>query len=400
MVKSNSSGLPIGYLLKNTYKIEKVIGQGGFGITYLAYDTANKEYTAVKELFPCSDVHRSHNHITVNVNNDKVKEFKHYLKRFEDEAKILITLNNQPNILKIKHFFTANNTAYIVMEYLQGMDLNSYYKKYGKMSWNKLSPYVISLLNSLEILHKNGLIHRDISPDNIFLTNDNRVVLIDFGSVRCYLKDNPMTTILKHIYAPYEQYRENGRHGPWTDIYSLSVTLYVLLTGKEPQKSIERAVNDKTAPISRICPALPRGALKAIEMGMTVMPENRIQSISEYRNIMFDLSPISPIRKEKGVRLCCIGGRFYGREWNIHKGNSLRMGRDTAGSVAFPADTMGVSRNHCALSISDDGSLCIKDEGSTYGTFVNGFRLKSGVWYRLKNEAVVILGNEKFKVLY
>lgn len=226
--------LPVGFLLHGRYWIGEVLGQGGFGITYAAWDVKQKRRVAIKELFPANDVKRAADRHSIVVADCQKSYFSGIYRCFEQEARTLINLQKLDGVVSLYHVFGENNTAYYAMEYLDGVTLRDFLTKNGPMSWDALAPMMRVLLNALGELHSQGIIHRDISPDNIFLTRDGYVRLIDFGSARTYRGNNHFTVYLKQCFAPWEQYLVDGKQGPWTDIYSISVTMYYALSGVLP----------------------------------------------------------------------------------------------------------------------------------------------------------------------
>ena len=190
--------LPAGTILLGRYRIDGPLGQGGFGITYVAQDLQLHRPVAIKELFPSGYVSRDRNLRTVCTCPGKEESTAHLRMRFEQEAQILMKLQGLEGLVWVSHLFSENNTAYYVMELLVGEDLSHRLRTGGVMTWPQLMPILITLMNALEQIHNTGLIHRDISPDNIFLTRDGGVRLIDFGSVRAYQGSDHFTTLIKH----------------------------------------------------------------------------------------------------------------------------------------------------------------------------------------------------------
>ena len=224
--KNPANALPARYMLGSQYYLGKVIGNGGFGITYLAWDCIEQRRVIVKELYPRQDVQRDQAGRTVIPLKGQEDYYRKLKQRFKEEAEILYSFRHEPSVMNVYRLMEDNNTVYYSMEYLSGFDLKTYMEQQGKLGWPQLSGYIRKILYTLQILHGQGLIHRDISPDNIFLTSVMDAKLIDFGSVRNYNSGQGLTTILKQVYAPVEQYFTNGAQGPWTDIYALSVTMY------------------------------------------------------------------------------------------------------------------------------------------------------------------------------
>ena len=410
--------LPLGYPLHRQYEIGRVLGSGGFGITYMAWDRKAERRVAVKELFPCKDVTRAGQNPQVKAVPGQEEYYGHLRQRFLEEARLLYEFRESPEIVSVFHLFSENNTAYYAMEYIDGMDLKRYLAGTGRLGWPQLAVYVKPVMRALAVLHSKNMIHRDISPDNIYLTRDGRVKLIDFGSVRCYSSHQGLTTLLKHNFAPLEQYREDGRQGPWTDIYALSVTIYYALAGVLPPKAPDRVLHDAVRPISGLCPDVPAHVARAIHKGMAVLPQNRFQNVREMAEALFPGENLlqrpqaqalaagragqPQVSKRPGAllgRLEGIQGQYRGRQLEVPAGQTVHMGRDRNCRVPYPPNSPGISRLQCSLALDRQGRLCIRDENSTYGTYVNQIRLRAQTWYTLLPGNVISFAQEKFRVL-
>lgn len=389
----NPNALPKHCLLQGRYDIGRVLGIGGFGITYLAYDCKENCRVAVKELFPGRDVVRVPESGEIRVVAGQEAYFSHVKQRFLEEAQNLHRFLKNPDIVNVFHFFEENHTAYYVMEYLDGTDLKHFLRQHGKIGWDQLSVYIRMVLRALQALHGEKLIHRDISPDNIFLTKDGRALLIDFGSVRCYGNSGGFTTFLKECFAPLEQYRQNGDQGPWTDIYALCITMYYALSGKMPQKAPDRALDDQTVSIGELCPALPRHVALAIDRGMEIESKRRFQTTAELADALFPGECPSHTgtgrqRTDTGSnwQLTCVQGHYRGKNWKIVPGVVMTIGRSPNCMISYPVDSRGISRTQCTVMLDMQGRLYVRDEKSAYGTFLNGQRLPPMSWHRLARE--------------
>lgn len=275
-----------GTRLIGRYTVEGVLGQGGFGITYLGMDELHKKKVAIKEFFPQGIVTRNIEYedtVTVTLvgekeNYDKGKE------RFLKEAQTMAMFSKDKGIVKALDFFEINNTAYIVMEYLEGVTLKQYLRENERIDAEDLVELLVPLIEALDEIHSQGLIHRDISPDNIMVLPDGRIKLMDFGAARDYTEfgEKSLSIVLKPGYAPPEQYQTHGVQGPWTDIYALCATMYKCITGENPPDAIDRLVDDHLKKISAFgIPVLPQ-IEEAIIKGMSVAAKDRYQNVGDF----------------------------------------------------------------------------------------------------------------------
>ena len=300
----NVSYLRIGVVLKGRYTVGTVIGAGGFGITYKAWDNTLDTIVAVKEFFPQGIVLRDNTTTktnTVSVYNVHDDSYEHGKERFLKEAKSLAKFNSHPGTVAIYDYFEENDTAYIVMEYLDGCNMKEYVAASGTLpSFEMLQRMTESVCDVLEAVRSVGLIHRDISPDNIFMCQNGNFKLIDFGSVKQGINNNNLsaTVILKHGYAPIEQYTKTGKVGPWTDIYSLGATIYKLATGVLPQESVERISEDEVVDICELNGSIPRSFGDAVMKALSPQMKDRYQTISEFRADLETEVPVDNIEIE------------------------------------------------------------------------------------------------------
>lgn len=287
---NSSRGLQPRTVLNGKYLIGKIIGEGGFGITYIAFDLVLNYRVAVKEYFPSELVTRDTSTgmqtALMVLTGSKEEQYRAGLDRFVEEARNLARFNNLEGIVSVKEFFYENNTAYMVMEYIDGISLSDYLNNHGdKLPYTQVLEMMSPVMDSLEKVHEGSIIHRDISPDNIMVSNDGKVKLIDFGAARVVDADNKsLTVILKHGYAPEEQYQSHGNQGPWTDIYALSATMYRMITGVVPQESTDRILSgDKVVPVNKMVPEVPKKVSDAIMHGLAIKAAKRPQTIIDFR---------------------------------------------------------------------------------------------------------------------
>ncbi len=236
--------LPCGSLLKGRYYIGRIMGKGGFGITYLAYDSQENKKVAVKEYYPSAIAYRSPDGKTLTLQKSESAEtFEKGTNKFYDEAKTVSQFNGNPTIVGVYDVFRENRTAYIVMEYIEGITLKEYVKRHGVMGEGETVFIADKISHALMITHSAKIIHRDVSPDNIMLCRDGRVKLIDFGAAKQIIAENK-TAVVKSGFTPIEQYTSKSKQGAWTDVYSLGATMYYMLTKNELDIPYDRQQDD------------------------------------------------------------------------------------------------------------------------------------------------------------
>jgi len=284
---SDAASLPAGYRI-NEYNIERPLGGGGFGITYLARDSNLQLPVAIKEYFPSDLVTRGPDQsvqVRGGSTNEHQEQYDWGLERFLDEARALATFRH-PNIVRVLRYFRENGTAYIVMEYESGLSLKRWVPQNAPLSQRSLLSIIYPVLDGLEAVHKTGFLHRDIKPDNIYVRADGTPVLLDFGAARRVTANRDMTNIVSPGFAPFEQYHSHGNQGPWTDIYSLGAVMYWMTTGKKPIESAARVKNDTMLPASSLAEVSVYGAalLDAIEWAMHPDESRRPQTVALFRS--------------------------------------------------------------------------------------------------------------------
>ena len=303
--------MPPHTILMGRYYIGNVLGEGGFGITYKGLDLLLNRKVAVKEYFPAGLVTRDTSHggdNTVQSISGQMREhYREGLLKYENEARCLMELKGTPGIVDILSFFNENGTAYIVMEFIEGTTLRDYVADNGgRLPEQQMLTMFRPLLSALEHIHKNGIVHRDISPDNIIVQPDGALKLIDFGAARQSTGEatQSLTVVLKHGYAPEEQYRSRGKQGPFTDVYAISATIYKILTGVTPVESLTRMIEDELKPLDQYDYGISTQTSNAVIMGMRPRPAERFQTITQLVSALYEqsitLEPEKPQRPEKG----------------------------------------------------------------------------------------------------
>ena len=284
-VKKFPVALRAGTVLNNRYIVGRVLGQGGFGITYLSWDTKLQAKVAVKEFMPGELATRVDGTTVSILADSKTEAFTYGAERFQEEARTLAKFMGQPNIAGVTDYFDENDTSYFVMDYIEGISFKTYIANHGgKVSVEEALNVMIPVLQALTAVHAEGFIHRDVTPDNIYITKDGMVKLLDFGSARYSIgdKSKSLDVILKVGYAPKEQYIRRSRQGPYTDVYSCAACFYAAITGYLPPESLERLDKDELQPISQLGIDIPDYLDRAILKGLAVQPEDRFQSAAEF----------------------------------------------------------------------------------------------------------------------
>lgn len=385
-------------VLQNKYLVGRALGQGGFAITYLAWDMNLGVKLAIKEYFPLDLVYRiPGNNMVMAHSQAQDTIFVHDMEKFLQEARDLARFMEHPNIVSVTDFFQANRTAYLVMHYIEGITLRYHLNQSGeKLSFDSAMGIMMPIMDALRVIHEAGLLHRDISPENIVISQSGRVVLIDFGAARRSAggKDKSVSVVMKPGYTPEEQYRSKGVQGPATDIYATAATIYRSLTGQLPPNSLDRLERDNLVPPSQLGVEITPEQEKALLKALAVQANHRYKSIVDFQEALLqkkvgysdpvkteaknkpaqkkkepekeqpkkEESPAPPVEKKQEKAYTSLGDINIGRAEN----NDLVLDDETA------------SRYH-AMIFSRLGKWYIADLDSTHGTYVNDHLIKEPV---------------------
>ena len=280
--------LPQGTRIRD-FEFHRVLGHGGFGMTYLGWNLALDIPVAIKEYLPGDLAIRERDLSVVPQSSQAVADFQWGLERFLDEARTLARFQH-PNIVRVHHFFEAHSTAYIAMDYVEGETLSAHIERKGTLHEAEIKGILYPLLSALEVVHGADFLHRDIKPGNIVLRDsDGSPVLLDFGAARQAVgaKSRSVTSIVTPGYAPIEQYSSRGRQGPWTDIYALGGVCYRALTGDVPEDATDRVRDDPLVPVAQRCADRASGAfLSAVDWALSVDEGDRPQRVGAWREAM------------------------------------------------------------------------------------------------------------------
>ncbi len=438
--------LPCGTVLHGQYLIGLVLGAGGFGITYNALSIADGRHVAIKEFLPVDAAVRVEGGTYVQSMSRDSHIFTSAREQFLKEAQTIYRLRGYPGIVNVEKLFEENNTAYFCMEYLDGSDLRKYViSSGGRLCVEKTMQIMSVVLDALNYIHTRGIIHRDISPDNIYLCKNGAITLIDFGAAYAQSRDDlrKMQRVVKQGYAPLEQYLVGGNVGPWSDLYACASTIYYCLTGIIPPDAKQRAEMDTLIPPSLLNVVLPSdleaALLRALQIDIPLRFSNAQEmkarltaNLRSTRAVSGESAPVSKMLRifkqdlvkrpgslfgkkdrqsiplETGTEhtqavlgLRCVSGVFQGSLFPLSN-NPVRIGRDaSACEIVLPSNTSGVSRSHCEVRADDANKrIFLKDIGSSFGTqIVDGRRLYQGQQETLELGGAFLIGNELFLVV-
>ena len=284
-VKGIEYALPMGTILAGKYLVGRVLGQGGFGITYVGWDIALERKVAIKEYYPSGQVSRNPGsrgltwYTSVQSQQAKQNGTQIFLK----EARKMSKVDDIPNVVRVRDLFQENETAYIVMDFVEGETLKARLEKTGPLPWEQAKGIFLPAIQAMEQVHQAGLVHRDISPDNLMLTPDGKVKILDLGAAKDLSVNNGASSmqVAKGGFSPFEQYTQRGSSGPWTDVYAMAATVYYTLTGKLPPVATDRVVEDTISWDEPGLKALSAQALEALQKAMVISAKTRMQSMEE-----------------------------------------------------------------------------------------------------------------------
>jgi formylglycine-generating enzyme required for sulfatase activity/serine/threonine protein kinase len=286
----SQAALPLRTILNSQYVVGRVLGNpGGFGITYLCWDTMLRTRLAIKEFMPRDNAVRDGDQCNVVAHIGKDREFFEYgLKAFLAEVRTVAGFDH-PNIVRVKTYFEQNHTAYLVMDYYEGVSLAEYVKQKGGRLPEKAALGIMGfILDGLRHVHEKGYLHRDVKPTNIYLTGKGQVILLDFGAARYAMGEHSrsLSVVVTPGFSPLEQYSTNGKQGPWTDIYASGATLYYMLTGRQPESAPDRVLSDTLAEPVQLLPDLSPSVNKGLMLTLRINASDRPQSIEELKKIL------------------------------------------------------------------------------------------------------------------
>ncbi len=439
-MEGSAFSLKIGTMVSgDRYRIDSVIGAGGFGITYKAFDMSENTVCAIKEYVPLGMCNRLPDGNLIPMNADKSEQYEHGKLRFTEEAQCLMSLRDVPNIVRVRDCFEERGTAYYVMDYLQGCDLRHLMRRMpgGKFCVEDAVNIMEIAANSLHRIHAlKHMLHRDISPDNIFFCDDGAVYLIDFGSAKhiCQQKDQNFSVVLKPGFAPIEQYSRKGAQGPYTDVYALAGTLYYMLTGVMVPSATDRVNGKGYEPACEVSHDIPKSLSDTIDKALEVDYRLRLQTADEFvRGITayrhenggatksareasatsevtgagqatLDTSRLSGDEKLNLEKMSndiiarkpkpyveIANSEFSGKRWIIPLQTELIVGRSSAVcNIVVPAFA-AVSKEHCHIMFDEKEDCFFVYDVSNNGTTTEQQICPKEQWVPIRNQHFIIL---------
>lgn len=447
-------------ILKEKYLLGKSLGQGGFGITYLAENMQSGLRCCIKEYFPSGLLQgRTPDGALILADEENRPEYEEGKQQFIEEACALQELRENISVVDILDFFEENGTAYFAMELIEGCNLRVFRKNHNPKQTLKMALQMLFLLgSSLAEVHRFGMIHGDISPENILITQDGEIKLIDFGAARSFRQgsDNKERKIyLKPNYAPYEQYTQKPCQGPWTDIYALAATFYFIVSGRKMLDALSRAKGASYPPLHELCPAVSRQLSDVIDKALAFDYHDRYRRMLDFLDALeqvvrpedydIDLGALMPKSKaskqaeihvetsDDSEKMCQVeeqnmpepkrlaaffhpkkrrlayleltmrksGGHISRRRWIIEPNRTVKVGRLATSDVMMPADNQ-ISRNHCEVFYNEPKREFIVRDLSKYGTcLADGKPMEKEKSYTLKDGDIfcVVSPEYTFKVV-
>lgn len=396
--KKYDAVLPPQHILNARYLVGRVLGKGGFGVTYLAKDLLENKLVAIKECMPDNYSYRADGFYVYQKDNNTAA-FNQCKQNFRDEISALFDLRYNQFVVNVSDFFSENNTEYFVMEYIDGVSLKVLtHSQGGKTSFENAVLILFTVGSALMEVHKQGIIHRDLSPENIMIARDGQIKLIDFGASKNYINqyssDNE-SIFLKPGFAPPEQYDLNGNQGPWTDVYALAATFYTVLSGQPLIDSTYRLEEDTMKSLIQLGCNVPEFVSNSVSKALSPEIEERYRSVGEF---LEDMSIIAEqaVQLDEGTLLLInnekerenkfgendgldgnvkfpyveiITGKSAGRQIRIPDYGFISIGRSAETSDFVVDDFTEISRNHCLVGYDRSKNHFIIIDKSSNGTF-------------------------------
>jgi serine/threonine protein kinase len=419
-MRQNDMALPSGTVLNGEYLLGRVLGIGGFGVTYIAKELKTGNVRAIKEYFPSALAARSATGRIMANKSDSRAAFEHGLNVFGNEAEMLGKFFGEQRIVQVYGRFLENDTAYFVMEYLDGLNVRALAKNMGgAVPLDFAAEILMNTAEALRNVHGQGLLHRDVSPENIFLTKDGRIKLIDFGATRYFVGEmsKSLSIILKPGFAPPEQYSSKGNQGPWTDIYALAATFYSIVSGKRLPEAPDRLSGKPLPLLNELVASVSPAISNAVDRALRLNYRDRFQTMDAFLSAVETggaaagpATAPAPARgkpAEPGVDagsiknnpcISVVGGPFAGNKWTIPQNMDIMIGRSSE-FCNIVIDDVNISRKHCVIRYDvRDGRFYLMDLSSN-GTFdPAGNRYRKGEWAVLPPESSFFLSTADYRI--
>ncbi|MGL5436052.1 MAG: protein kinase domain-containing protein [Lachnospiraceae bacterium] len=398
--RNQGRAMTAGTLLGNRYFIGRILGVGGFGITYKAYDYLHREVCAIKEYAPAGITYRNQGEKEIQVSMTSGKSvFHHGMIRFLQEAERLKQLFDIDDVVKIKDSFSQNGTAYFVMEYLDGTNLKQVIRMANRpVRADDITEMIARIGMAMSVIHKTtGILHRDITPENIYLLKDGTAKLLDFGSARQQTMDErqEFSVEFKKGFAPPEQYYRTGKQGPYTDVYSLAATYYFALTKRTVPDAIERLDGKICPPLYQLRSDIAHTLSLTVEQALELDYRRRIQTMDQFvKGICPKMQQIA-MDYDREVQakayLQIVSGEKTGMRWEVPPGKEIKIGRSPMQNHIIITGNAAVSKIHCTIIYDERNSEFRIEDFSRNGTYVNGNLLSKGQIYRYPPGVVISL---------
>ncbi len=377
--------LPSGVVLNKRYIIGKVLGEGGFGITYKACDLVGGRICAVKEYAPAGAGRRMEDGVTEEVVTRRMEEMYYRgLERFMEETQILRRLGNIPAVVNIFDCFCENHTAYFAMEFLDGANLNQIVRvSRHQLPFDEITGIILQVALAMDKIHKEAnIFHRDISPENIFITRDNKVKLIDFGSAKEVEQQmsQEYSVLLKLKFSPPEQYASKMPQGPYTDVYALAATYYYALTGLNLPTAMDRLAGETYVSLKQMNMGISDQVSDAVDRALELNYQKRTQTMEEFARGISQENGRHGQPKAPCARMMpyaeVLAGQMMGARWVLPLNKEVRVGRSRRDSQIAIHGHPEISKIHCLVLYDEEKDLFYVRDLSTNGTFVNGRKLE------------------------
>ncbi|HIR26582.1 MAG TPA: protein kinase [Candidatus Choladousia intestinigallinarum] len=392
----NGQQLPRFFSLAGRYLIGRVLGEGGFGITYKAYDTLNHMICAIKEFVPQGISRRREDGVTLEaVSGGQIEDFDHGKQRFLEEAQVLKKLSVIPEVVQITDYFEENNTVYFVMEYLEGMNLRRTVRAAGgRLAFQEARQIIALVGNALEKVHRQeGIFHRDISPENIMVTRSRRVKIIDFGSAKYITgkKSQNLSVVLKPGFAPPEQYSSTGKQGSYTDVYALAGTFYYTLTGVMVPDAPERLSGERYMPLKETGLGIDPRVSDAVDRALALNYRVRTQTAGEFVRQIYPDSG-GGTETTHSLLLAARFGDGTQKSWHLPCGQVVRAGRSDRYADLVIKEDPRISKLHFEIwCLPEKKAIYLKDY-SLNGLYYRGRRLVKEAVYQIQDGEFFELG--------